>query len=532
MLDSSKMDFINKAPVGSAGIRRMNHFRYLFICVVSVVALLPFLSHTNDPGPEDDFAGKRPNVLILTVDDMTYNSIGAFGCKVPGITPNIDRLASEGMRFTHAFSNTAVCQPTRQSFQTGRYPHNNGAEGFEPIDLDVPTLPEQLKNAGYLNGILGKEIHHQPAEKYFWDFIPFKTEKDSVWRKSQSRNPALFSEYSADFFEMAKRQKKPFFLLANSHDPHRPFVGSAADTAEFGNRRLPVTRQFSPEEIDVPAYLPDIPDIRKETAQYYGSVFRADQSIGAVLDALNKSGMAENTIVIFLSDHGAAFPFGKSQCYFNSNKTPLIVRWPRKVKAGAVDSTHFVSGIDFMPTVLESLGLPLVPGLDGRSFLPVLLGKKQDDRTDVLTTYYQIFAKTRYPMRCLQNDRFGYIYNFWSDGELNIAGDALGGLTWKAMVKAAQNDPEIAKRVELFKHRVPEEFYDFKNDPDALHNLVNDPAYAGEIQKFRRRMTEVMGKYHDPALQAFKDKDRSGVVKEFMKQQKIKASQTGRNAQF
>lgn len=511
----------------------MPHFKHILISCFSVITFLPFFSIDNNYYKEEKVtAGKLPNILIVTVDDMTYNSIGAFGCKIPGITPNIDKLAAEGMKFTHAFSNTAVCQPTRQSFLTGRFPHNNGAEGFEPIDADVLTLPELLKKAGYINGILGKEIHHQPVEKFYWDFIPFKTEKDSVWRKGHSRVPALFKEYSDRFFKMAKTQKKPFFLIANSHDPHRPFVGSSLDTAEFGNKPAPVTRQFSPEEIDVPAYLPDIPDVRKETAQYYGSVYRADQSIGAVLDALNKSGMAESTIVLFLSDHGAAFPFGKSQCYFNSNKTPLIVKWPKRIKPGSVDSVHFVSGIDLMPTILEASGLPMVPDLDGRSFYSLLSGRKQKDRDDVYTTYYQIFGKIRYPMRCVQDKNFGYIYNFWSDGELNMSGDATGGLTWKAMVKAAKDDPAIAKRVELYKHRMPEEFFDLRNDPDALKNLIDDPAYADEIKKFRDKMLVAMDNYNDPAMVAFRDRDKTGVIKEFMKQQKIKAGQTGQNEKF
>ena len=120
------------------------------------------------------------NILLITADDLNYNSVGAYGCSIPGITPNIDRLAEEGLLFTQAYVNTAVCQPCRQSIMTGRFPHNNGAEGFEPIDDNVPTLPEQLKNIGYINGILGKEIHHQPVERFFWDFIPFRTERDSI----------------------------------------------------------------------------------------------------------------------------------------------------------------------------------------------------------------------------------------------------------------------------------------------------------------------------------------------------------------
>ncbi|MBK8512413.1 MAG: sulfatase [Saprospiraceae bacterium] len=518
---------------GKIKVKKINSFNRFIFSLISAASILPCISskinlYTNI----DAIKRKMPNVLIVTVDDMTYNSVGAFGCEIPDITPNIDKLASEGIRFTHAFVNTAVCAPCRQSLQTGRYPHNNGAEGFEPINVDVPTLSEQLKKAGYINGILGKEIHHQPVAKFCWDFIPFITEKDSVWRNGFSRSPTLFKDYSTKFFEMAKAQKRPFFLLANSHDPHRPFVGSSADTATFGNMLPTVTRQYSPEDIDIPGYLPDITEVRKEIAQYYGSVYRADQSIGAVLDALKKSGMAENTLVIFLSDHGASFPFSKSQCYLNSNKTPLIIKWPHQIRPGTIDSVHFVSGIDLMPTILEALGLPLVPNLDGRSYLPLLLGRKQEMRNFVFTTFYQIFAKIRYPMRCLQDKNFGYIYNFWSDGELNMSGDATGGLTWKSMVIAAKNDPEIAKRVELYRHRVPEEFYDFKNDPDALNNLIDDPSYAGEIQKFRDRMLEVMSDCTDPALQAFRDKDKSGVIKEFMIQQKIKSSKTGHFANF
>lgn len=511
----------------------MTYLNRVLISCFSLVAILPFFiskSHLNTENNNVD--SKMPNILIVTVDDMNYNSVGVFGSKIPGITPNIDKLAGEGIRFTKAFTNTAVCQPCRQTIQTGRYPHNNGAEGFEPIDTDIPTLSEQLRKAGYINGILGKEIHHQPVEKFCWDYIPFVTEKDSIWRRSSSRNPTLFHDYSANFFTLAKEQNKPFFLVANSHDPHRPFVGSAQDTIEFRKNLPPVTRQFRPEDIEVLGYLPDIPDVRKEVAQYYGSVFRADQSVGAVLDALNESGLAENTIVIFLSDHGASFPFAKSQCYLNSNKTPLIIKWPQKIKPGSIDSLHFISAIDLMPTILEAVGLSSVRNLDGRSFLPLLSGKKQSDRNYVFTTYYQIFGNVRYPMRCVQDKQFGYIYNFWSDGKFSISGDATGGLTWKAMIKAAKDNPEIGQRVELYMHRVPEEFYDFKNDPDALHNLINDPAYAYVIQKFRDKMLVFMNSSKDPALLAYRNKDKEGTIKEFMIQQNIKASHSKKNKSF
>ena len=152
--------------------------------ILNVVPFSLFLMQNGSAsaGNKVDKADSKPlNILFLTADDLAYNSIGSFGCRVKDITPNIDRLAGEGLRFTHAHINSAVCQPCRQSLLTGLYPHNNGAEGFEPINENITTLPELLKKAGYLNGILGKEIHHQPTEKFFWDFIPFRTEKDSVW---------------------------------------------------------------------------------------------------------------------------------------------------------------------------------------------------------------------------------------------------------------------------------------------------------------------------------------------------------------
>ena len=134
-----------------------------------------------------------------------------------------------------------------------------------------------------------------------------------------------------------------------------------------------------------------IEDVRKEVAQYYGNVYRADQSIGGVLQALKESGLEDNTVVFFLSDHGASFPFSKAQCYLNSTKTPLIVKWPDKINPGTKDLNNFVMTVDLMPTIMEIVGLPLVLDLDGESFLPLLYNEKQGDREYAYTSFYQIF---------------------------------------------------------------------------------------------------------------------------------------------
>jgi N-sulfoglucosamine sulfohydrolase len=420
----------------------------------------------------------RPlNILLITADDLNYNSLGSYGNSIDQISPNIDRLAQRGIRFTNGFVNIAVCQPSRQSILTGRYPHNNGAPGFDPIDWGVVTLPEQLSKAGYLNGILGKEIHLKPIEKFFWDY--YIREEDLSSGLGNGRNPDLYYKYSLEFFNKSKKEGKPFFLMANSHDPHRPFAGSDQEKAIWGEDPPVFTRKISPEEVTVPSFLPDLPEVRIEIAEYFTTVYRLDQTVGAILDALKKSGQEDNTLIMFLSDNGMAFPFAKSNCYLNSNKTPWIVSWPGEIASGIVDSTHFISGIDFMPTILHALHLPEAPDMDGSSFLPLLRGKHQKNRQTVFTEFHRIFAGVDYSMRCVQEGDFGYIVNFWSDGNHQIRGDATSGRTFSAMKEAAASDSMVSDRLEMYVYRVPEELYDFKSDPDALVNLIDDPRYQG-----------------------------------------------------
>lgn len=456
-----------------------------------------------------------PNVLLITADDLNFDSLGAYGCKVPGITPNLDRLAAEGMKFNHAHVNIAVCQPSRQSIMTGRYPHTNGAPGFDPIDDRVPTLQERLRDAGYLNGILGKEKHLKPMERYCWDLVA--TEGDLADGAGIGRSVEKYRAYTKEFLKKASAGNKPFFLMANMHDPHRPFADSDQEKKAWGHDLPKFTRRIQEDEITVPGFLPDLPDIRKEIAEYYTSVFRCDQVVGAVLQTLEESGMADNTIVMFLSDNGIAVPFAKSNCYLHGSKTPWIVRWPGKVKPGSVDSEHLISGIDFMPTVLEALGLKLVEGMNGRSFLPLLEGKPQQGREFAFTEYHRTYARVAFPTRAVQGRRYGYLLNLWADRTPPMRMDSTSGLTFSAMQKAAEDDPEIAARVELFEHRVLEEFYDFQEDPDGLNNLIDSPQHQDEIQKMRDALRARMEETGDPALDAFLNRNDPEKLDAFMK---------------
>ena len=289
-----------------------------------------------DASPALQF-GTIPNVLLITVDDMNWDSVGVFGCPVPETTPHIDRLASQGVRFEHAHVNISVCQPCRAVIATGRYSHRNGAEGFERVSTGIPTLMQTLQEAGYKTGILSKVTHSTPHADFAWDDIVVSGDLN------KGRSPELFYECAKRLFTECERSGVPFYLMANIQDPHRPFF----DPLETQDAVLP-SRVYSPDEIHVPGFLPDLPRIREELASYFSSVRRADDTVGALLKALTDAGQEKSTIVCLLSDNGMSVPFAKGNCYPASTKTPWIVRWPGVIAPARVDEEHFISTIDFM----------------------------------------------------------------------------------------------------------------------------------------------------------------------------------------
>lgn len=478
-------------------------------CLLAALTLVAVVCSTAvDPASAEQQRG-RLNVLLITADDMNWDSLGVTGCKIPGITPNLDKLAGEGMRFVHGHVTIAVCQPCREVLMTGRYPDRNGGRGFQPINTDVPTLQESLRAAGYLNGILAKVPHLAPQSKFCWDRVV------PAGELGRGRDPKLYYEHAKEFFEMAKSQSKPFFLMANTQDPHRPFPRSAQQQQKSNRRKNApprktaawpgASRVIQPEEVEVPGFLPDVPEVRKEVAQYFTAVHRCDQAVGGVLKALEEAGLAESTLVMFLSDNGMAFPFAKTNVYLSSTRTPWLVRWPGVVKAGVIDREHFISGIDFMPTALDAAGLPQVEGMDGRSFVPVLKGEKQPERDHVYTVFHRTAGRRDFEMRCVQTARFGYLFNPWSDGKTVFLNESQSGLTFRAMQRAAETDPGVAARVKLFRYRVPEEFYDYENDPCARKNLIDDPRHQEEIKKLRGRMLEIMRSIDDPLTEKLQE---------------------------
>lgn len=451
----------------------------------------------------------QPNIVMIIADDMNWDAVGAYGCPTAKTTPHIDRLASEGIRFNFAHVTVAVCQPSRSALLTGMYAHNSGGEGFFHLRYpDIPVLPALLKQEGYRTGILGKVAHSTPHADFEWDTCY------DMQDLGMGRNPDVYRQHAAVFIRDAVQSGSPFFLMANSHDPHRPFYGNDEEKwySESTPRAIPPSHTFKPEDVSIPGFLEDLPEVRLEISEYYNSVRRCDDTVGEILDELHQQGVEDNTIVVFLSDNGMAFPFAKTNCYLNSTRTPWIIRWPGVIGQNSVDNEHFVSGIDLLPTLLDAAGIASTGSFDGCSFLPVLQGDRQDNREMVFTQFHQTAGRRNYPMRCVQNRRFGYIFNPWSDGERIFSNESQSGRTFKAMQRAAEENPEIMKRVNLFLYRVPEELYDFQKDPDALTNLIADPDYAEALQELREAMETYMLKIHDPALEAFRQRDNPQAI--------------------
>ncbi len=441
---------------------------------------------------------RRPNVLLITADDMAWDSLGVNGCTAPLSTPHLDRLAAEGIRFDHAHVNIAVCQPCRGTLATGRYPHRSGIEGFEHTRMRIPTIMQTLKDAGYLTGIFSKVDHSTPHAGFVWDL------KVRSVDTCNGRDPERYHDHAVRFIERAQAEGRPFYLMANSEDPHRPFDG-----AEHGKKRFLLcdppapSRRYRQDEVPVPGFLPDLPPVRKEIAQYFGSVRRTDDTVGELLRALDECGAADDTLVIFISDHGMSFPFSKATCYPQGTRIPWVMRWPKVIHPGMVNRDHFISAIDFMPTILEAVGLSIPGGMDGTSFMPLLKGENMSGRDRVFTQFYRTSHEGVYPARAVQDKDHCYIFNPWADGRRQFVAESMRGITFTAMRKAAKTDSGIAARLRMYVYRAKEELYDLRTDPNCLVNLAENPAYTDMLATQRGVLGNWMKDTVDPALAAF-----------------------------
>jgi len=469
------------------------------------------------------FGAERPNILIITTDDMSADSVGAFGCRLAHTTPHMDALAAQSMRFSYAHTVVGNCMPSRNVMWSGRYPHNNRIEGFRAMsrnEKDYPVMGDLLKDAGWFTGIRHKVGHSTPYSPFPWDLDLDRTTRG---RKPNVKDPASYGPSLTQGIEAARQAKKPFCLMLNVADPHKPFYAESNRGETVPDPHVP-SKVFTPEEVPVPGFLPDDPVVRKELAHYYSSVRRADDAVGAILAALKASGEDDKTIIIFLSDHGMPLPFAKTQLYHHSTRTPLIIRWPGVTKPGAIDDEHMVSAVDLLPTLLDMIGVAQPAGFDGRSFAPLLKGEKQSDRTMVFKEHNENSGGQRTPMRAIETKEWLYIFNPWSNGTRVMSGATAGTPTCRQIRVLAKTNEKIAARIDLFDHRQPEEAYEVRHDPDALTNLVDSPAHAQQVANLEKAMEDWMVRTKDPLLEVFRQRDNAAFREAFITQGEEKST--------
>lgn len=440
------------------------------------------------------FPRRNLNIIVFTADDLGGGDVGvgAFGGKMKGLTPQIDKIATQGIRFANMHVNSAICVPSRAVLGTGKYNFNNGQYGFFQAPDTMLTIIDVFQKNGYKAGILGKLPHSSIKLTTKWDYA--YDEKDL----GAGRSPKKYYELTKQFIENCKTSHTPFYFMINSHDPHRPFQkpdGELLPGAEWPSKL------FTPAQSFVPGFLPKLPEVKEELSWYYNSVRRLDDTFGEVMRAVRESGLMNNTIFMFFSDNGISMPFAKANCYLASTRTPFFAYMPGVIKP-RLDKEHVVSTVDLFPTIMEMTGIVTPPNLDGSSILPILLGKKQPNKNMVLTEIDYLNSDTYYPMRCIQDKKFGYIFSPWANGK-KIYKNGNEGNTFKAM-EANKNDTYIQKRVRMFRYREVEEFYDLQKDPDCLNNLANKKEFLSVKLKYRELMQAKMKSAGDPLLSAIR----------------------------
>ncbi|SEM73254.1 Arylsulfatase A [bacterium A37T11] len=403
----------------------------------------------------------QPNIIMVLGDDISQEDIGVFG-NTHIRTPNIDRLAAEGVRFTNAFVTASSCSPSRTSLLTGRYPHNTGApELHSELPSHALFFPEELKKAGYYTALAGKWHEGRETTRAYDTLL---TEKSANGEGGEQQWIGLLKN---------RPKNKPFFFWLASYDAHRDW--SSSDQFE---------KPYRPEEVDIPQTLLDGPGSRGDLASYYNEVSRLDDYLGKIRAELERQGIANNTIIVFLADNARPFPGSKVRLYDRGLKTPLIVYWPADVQNKGKTNASLVSTVDLAPTLLDLAGLPQAKSFQGESFKNLLEDPAKGFRKYVFAEHnwhdYEALE------RSVRTDSFLYILN--ERPQLNNTGaiDVNQSPAAKELKQAWQQGHITPLQSDVFiQPRPTEELYDVKQDSLQKHNLAADPAYKSQLKSLR-----------------------------------------------
>jgi N-sulfoglucosamine sulfohydrolase len=423
--------------------------------------------------------GDYRNVLVLIADDHSPIA-GCYGNAVIA-TPNMDQLAKQGVRFSNAYCTTASCSASRSVVLTGLHNHRNGQYGHAHATHNfhtaewVQSVPRLAKARGCATGIIGK-LHVLPPSVYTWDYDQSAT---------GTRNVYHMAELASEFFR--KIRGKPFYLHVGFGDPHRAGRGFANEK-DYPNVKKTV---YSPADVVIPPFMSDTPELRKELVEYYQAINRLDHGVGFLLEALEKSGRAKGTLVIYMSDHGMPFPGAKGSCYDSGLQCPLIVTTPEMKRRGVVNRA-LVHWPDIAPTVLDWMRVPQPDyDLHGRSLLPILEQENPAGRDEFFFSHTFHEVNNYYPMRGIRTRRHKYVKYLYPELEMPLPSDLFGSTTWQGVLQR-KDERMGARRTASVMHHAKEEVYDLEKDPNETTNIGDSQPRVlqelrGKVAEFRRR---------------------------------------------
>ncbi len=425
---------------------------------------------------------KSLNILLITADDLG-KQLSCYGDDIIK-TPNMDKLAERGMLFHNAYVSQASCSSSRSSILTGIYPHTNGQMGLAHLGFklkkEYPNLAGVLKQQGYTTGIIGK-LHVNPPEDFPFDFD----------RKNylQARDVGLVANRVDSFLTMSG--ENPFFLYLNYSDPHVPF---------FRNFNGYPTKQVAPGDVQAFNFQGiDNDGQLQRIADYYCCVRRLDEGIGLLQNQLEKHGVFDNTLIIFIGDHGAPFTRGKTASYESSVNIPYFVSCSGVIKnkqqTGALAST-----VDIFPTIMDALDLPISGEVQGKSLLPVLRNEKKQVRRYLFTefNYHGCSINSFFPRRTVRDGRYKLVLNLPTphipNGITSIDGD-------KAYTFSRGEEYDgtwVREAFERLKNPPKIELFDLQNDPFEKNNLAGNPALQDKKKELLAEVLNWMAGSNDP----------------------------------
>ena len=436
-------------------------FRLFFIgyCWLSLQSL--FAQSTQPP----------PNIIVFIADDVGWNDLGCYGN--PNVaTPNIDRIAQEGIRFTRAFLTASSCSPSRTSIISGRYPHNTGsAELHTPLPASVATFPALLKQAGYYTAQAGKWHMGDPARRGF-----------DIIHDGEGNGDGGEAQWVSTVRD--RPQDQPFFGWFAAHDAHRPWRSNV-----FSG-----TNEVDP--ITPPPFLADTDSTKQDLARYYDEITRFDDYIGKVEEELRQQGVLDNTIIIIMSDNGRPFPRSKTRVYDSGMQTPLVMKWTDGMPQPGAVSSSLISVIDLAPTLLEVAGVKVPASFQGKSFTSVLKDPTQKFRNYVFSEHN--WHDHEALERMARTEDYLYVLNLRPNLSNPGPADSNGSPSFQDLKDLRAAGQLTAAQADVFiVPRPAEELFDCQRDPHQLANVASLAEYQDTLVALRQVLRRWREETHD-----------------------------------